>query len=91
MYVFDSPHCPYDIILGFDFLQVVGIEMDFQLDTIQWLDIWVDMKNIKQFDNSKTRENVMQEFEVDLHYLNIDVEDEYLCDKEMDKYASEIL
>ena len=49
------------------------------------------MKNIKQFDNSKTRENVMQEFEVDLHYLNIDVEDEYLCDKEMDKYASEIL
>ena len=37
-HIFESPHCPYDIILGQDFLQAIGIKMDFQLDTIDWLD-----------------------------------------------------
>ena len=89
--VFDSPHCPYDIILGQDFLQAIGIKMDFKLDTIQWLDTRVDMKNIKQFDNGANIENFMQRIKIDLNYLDIDVEDKYLCDDKIDTYASEIL
>ena len=65
--------------------------MDFELDTIQWLDTQVDMKNIKQFDNGANIENFMQRIKIDLHYLNIDVEDKYLCDDMIDAYASEIL
>lgn len=30
----------------------------------------------------------MQEFEIDLHYLGIDFEDEFPCDEEMDNYAN---
>ena len=37
-HIFESPHCPYDIIIGQDFLQVIGIKMDFHTNTIQWLD-----------------------------------------------------
>ena len=47
-HVFNSPNSPYNIILGKDFLQVIGIKMGFELDTILWLDTQVDMKNIKQ-------------------------------------------
>ena len=64
--------------------------MDFKLDTILWLDIQVDMKNIKQFDQSKTRKNFMQEFEMEQHF-DFNVKDEYFCDDKMDNYASNIL
>ena len=37
-HVFNTPNCSYNIILGQDFLQVIGIKMDFELDTILWLD-----------------------------------------------------
>ena len=64
--------------------------MDFELDTISWLDTQVDMKNIKQFDQSKTHENFMQEFEMEQHF-DFNVEDEYFCNDKMDNYASDIL
>ena len=78
-HVFDSPNCPYDIIIGRDFLKAIGIKMDFELDTISWLDTRVDMKNIKQFDRNETRETFMNKFEMEQHF-DYDVEDEYLCD-----------
>ena len=91
-YVFDSHDCPYDVILGRDFLQTIGIKMDFQLDVIQWLDTIVDMKRIKQFDWPETRQTFMQEFGTELHYLDMDVEDEYLCNKHIEEsFAVEIL
>ena len=66
--------------------------MDFQLDVMQWLDTIVDMKNIKQFNKVETQETLMQEFETKLHYLDVDVEDEYLCDKHVkESFAAEIL
>ena len=65
--------------------------MDFKLDLIQWLDTQVDMKDIKQFDSGANIENFMQRIEIDLHYLDINVKDKYLCDDTIDAYASEIL
>ena len=74
------------------FLQTIGIKRDFQLDVIQWLDKIVDMKNIKQFDKLETRETCMQEFETKQHYFDVDVEDEYLCNKHVkESFAAEIL
>ena len=49
--VFHSPTCPYDVILGIDFLQENGMKFDFNNDVIQWLDIIVDMKNVWEFKN----------------------------------------
>ena len=90
-HVFDSPHYPYDIILGRDFLQAIGLKMDFELNTIQWLDTQVDMKNIKQLDNRTNMENFMQNIKIDLHYLDTNVKDEYICNDAMDAYATNIL
>lgn len=53
-HIFDSPHCPYNIILGRDFLQAIVINMDFEMDTIQWLYMRVNMKNIKQFEKNES-------------------------------------
>ena len=89
-YVFDSPNCPYDIILDQDFLHAIGIKMDFELNNISWMNMQVDIKNIKQFDQSKTWENFMQEFEMEQH-VGFDIKDEYLCNDKMNNYASDIL
>ena len=54
--VFHSTTCPYDVILGIDFLQAIGMKFDFNNDVIQWLDIIVDMKifeNLRTFSISK--------------------------------------
>ena len=52
----------------------------------------VDMKKIKQFDRPETKQMFMQEFKMELHYLDVDVEDEYLCDKHVkESFAAEIL
>ena len=52
----------------------------------------VDMKRIEQFDKPETRETFMQEFETEIHYLNVAVEDEYLCNKHVEEsFAVEIL
>ena len=42
--IFHLPTCSYDVILGSDFLQAIGIRFDDEYDVIQWLDIIVDMK-----------------------------------------------
>ena len=42
--VFYSTSCPYDVILGTDFLQAIGMKFDYQHDVIQWLDVIVDMR-----------------------------------------------
>ena len=48
-HLFDSPSCPYNIILGYNFLQAIGRKMDFQNNIIQWLDTIVKMKNIQLY------------------------------------------
>ena len=80
-YVFDSHDCPYDVILGRDFLQTIGIKIDFQLDVLQWLYMMVNMKKIKQFDRPATRQMFIQGFKMELHHLDVDVKDEYLCNE----------
>ena len=32
--VFHSPSCPYDVILGTDFLQAIGMKFDYQHDVV---------------------------------------------------------
>ena len=49
--VFHSPSCPYNVILGTDFLQAIGMKFDYQHDVIQWLDVIVDMKNARDYKN----------------------------------------
>ena len=49
--VFHSRSCPYDVILGTDFLQAIKMKFDYQYDVIQWLDVIVDMKNVRDYKN----------------------------------------
>ena len=50
--IFNSSTCPYDIILGWDFLQQIGLKIDFLIDSIQWFNTILTMKNISEFRNS---------------------------------------
>ena len=44
--VFDSKNCPYDIILGRNFMDSIGLDIQFSAGSIKWLDTIVDMKHI---------------------------------------------
>ena len=41
--VFDS-HCCFDMIIGRDLLEPIGIKLDFGNDTVQWIDHTIPMK-----------------------------------------------
>ena len=97
-HIFDSPTCPYGVILGRDFLKAIGLKMDFENDCIQWLDTIIEMKNIKMYDGQvpdeadtmlHTKQSVyfrhLQQFANEEEASDFD---EYLCDK---VYAAEIL
>jgi hypothetical protein len=43
-YVFNNPDVEYDIIFGRDFLSRAGITLNFQEETINWMDFTVPMK-----------------------------------------------
>ena len=47
--VFNNPECPYDIILGRDLLNELGIVIDFANFTIKWFDRIVSMKPPNHF------------------------------------------
>ena len=36
-HVFNNPNCPYDVIVGRDFLNNIRMILDFQTDTLLWL------------------------------------------------------
>ena len=98
--VFHSPTCPYDVILGVDFLQAIGMKFHYDLDIIQWLDTVIDMKNVREL---KAFLNVHDigiqpkdsEYFNDLRIINNDyydiLEDDFLCDDTWDNFAAEIL
>mmetsp|Transcript_1730 Transcript_1730/g.3805 ORF Transcript_1730/g.3805 Transcript_1730/m.3805 type:complete len:311 (+) Transcript_1730:1006-1938(+) len=49
--VFDSPTCPHDVILGRDFLDELGINIDFANHHVKWLDKFVSMKTKQHWQN----------------------------------------
>ena len=51
--VFDSENCHYDIILGRDFMESIGLDIQFSTGSIKWLDTIVDMKHISMYDHIK--------------------------------------
>ena len=51
--VFDSKNCPYDVILGRDFLKSIGLDIQFSTGSVKWLDTIVDMKHISMYDHIK--------------------------------------
>ena len=51
--VFNSENCPYDIILGRDFMDGIGLDIQFSTGSIKWLDTIVDMKHISMYDHIK--------------------------------------
>ena len=51
--VFDSQKCPYDIILGRDFLDSIGLDIQFSTGSIKWLDTIIDMKHVLMYDQIK--------------------------------------
>ena len=104
VHVFDSPSCPYDCILGRDFLRSIGLLLDFQNDSVAWMDESIDMKTI-QFVREKTIDDVrdLGLQPNDNHYQQLinqctndinwqdGLEDEYLLDDAWDNFADEIL
>ena len=97
--VFDSPTCPYDIILGRDFLRSIGLMIDFQTDTIVWLDERIDMKSINSVRNKLTMDDIgpqpddrfFQQYLQETYFSLEEAEDDFMLDDEWDNYASEIL
>ena len=51
--VFDSENCHYDVILGRDFMDSIGLDIQFSTGSIKWLDTIVDMKHISMYDHIK--------------------------------------
>ena len=49
--VFDAPNCPHDIILGRDFLDELGIVIDFQNHQVRWIDKIISMKYKNHWQN----------------------------------------
>ena len=99
--VFDSPTCPYDIILGRDFLRSIRlmIEFDFQTDTIVWLDERIYMKSINSVRNKLTMDVIgpqlddqfFQQYIQETYFSVKEAEDDFMLDDEWDNYAREIL
>ena len=76
------------------------MKFDYQHDVIQWLDVIVNMKNVRDYDNFLE----IQDFGLqpednaylnNLHELNAIydeiIEDDFLCDDAWDNFATEIL
>ena len=97
--VFDSPTCPYDIILGRDFLRSIGLMIDFQTDTIVWLDERIDMKSINSIRNKLAMDDIgpqpddrfYQQYIQETYFSLEESEDDFMLDDEWDNYSSEIL
>ena len=51
--VFDSKNCPYDVILGRNFMDSIGLDIQFSTGSIKWLDTIVNMKHILMYDHIK--------------------------------------
>ena len=51
--VFDSKNCSYDVIRGRDFMDSIGLDIQFSTGSIKWLDTIVDMKHISMYDHIK--------------------------------------
>ena len=51
--VFNSENCPYDVILGRDFMDSIGLDIQFSTGSIKWLDTIVDMKHVSMYDHIK--------------------------------------
>ena len=51
--VFESKNCYYDVILGRDFMESIGLDIQFSTGSIKWLDTIVDMKHISMYDHIK--------------------------------------
>lgn len=98
--VFHSSTCPYDVILGMEFLYAIRMKFGFKYDVIQCLDVIVDMKNIREFKNFLNVEDIGLQ-PLDTAYLNQlcelnkkygDIEeDDFLCDDALDLLTTEIL
>ena len=78
--VFDQP-CNYDVILGGDFLQKIGMNLNYNNLSIEWLG------NTAPMDSLNTPQMVAKEVESYLYQM--DLEDEDLPD--LEAYASTIL
>ena len=51
--VFDSKNCPYDVVLGGDFLNSIELDIHFSTGSVKWLDTIVDMKQISMYNHIK--------------------------------------
>ena len=51
--VFESKNCPYDVILGRNFMDSISLDIQFSTGSIKWLDTIVDMKHISMYNHIK--------------------------------------
>ena len=49
--VFESSNCLYDVILGRDFMNSIGLDIQFSSNSVKWLDTIIDIKHISVFDH----------------------------------------
>lgn len=100
-HVFNSPLCRYDVILGQDFLQSIGMIIDYSTGTIKWLHNCINMKDIQYFDSISidqvcnegiSKNNMFYQMHVDYqtNFL-VDKEDDVICDDAWEDFAAEIL
>ena len=98
--MFHSTSCPYNVILRTDYLQAIGMKLDYQHDVIQWLDVIVDMKNVCNYRNFlevqdmglQPQDNKFLNELYELNQIYYDtIEDNFLCNNAWDNFAAEIL
>ena len=83
--MFDSLTCQYDVILGCDILKLMGVLIDFQTHTINWMGRTVPMKSRKEISHNAVDQCL------DSYYNHLDDEADEDFDLLAELYADDIV
>ena len=83
--IFDSPTCQYDIILGRNILKLMGVLIDFQAHTINWMGQTINMKSRTQISLSD-KDQYLENF-----YNHLEEEEDEDFDLLAELYADDIV
>ena len=75
--VFDEPTCPYDIILGRDLLDDLGIVIDFKNHHVKWMENYIFMKPKTHFHHHTSYTSV---FSQGVYDVLDDIDDAFILD-----------
>lgn len=90
-HVFDSPTCPYDIILGQDFLQSTGFDIHFFTDTMPWLYEKIDIQVLNRAHEIMNNPPNGNYFDYESYVDELEFKDKFLCNEAWDNFSNKTL